>query len=95
MTADIKLNDGNLFPALSFGTGTTFAGQDDDLVAQACVLAFEEGFRHFDTAKSYKTETAVGKAIQLLIKEKNAKREEIYVTTKLQGWITTKSEVNS
>ncbi|KAG1748592.1 NADP-dependent oxidoreductase domain-containing protein [Suillus lakei] len=71
----VTLNDGNEFPIIAFGTGSTMKFRDvTDYVGQA----IENGFSHIDTAQYYQTETYVG----LAIKESGLPRSNLYVSTK-------------
>ncbi|KAG0703783.1 NADP-dependent oxidoreductase domain-containing protein [Suillus ampliporus] len=71
----VTLNDGNEFPTIAFGTGSTMKFQDvTDYVGQA----IENGFSHIDTAQFYQTESYVG----LAIKESGLPRSSLYITTK-------------
>ncbi len=56
----IKLNDGNEIPLLGLGT-YDIRGED---VNKAIGYAFEAGYRHIDTAKSYYNEEEIGDAIK-------------------------------
>jgi diketogulonate reductase-like aldo/keto reductase len=71
----ITLNNGVAIPLLGLGT---LHGHGSAL-AQAMALAFELGYRHFDTAKAYGNEQAVGAAIR----DRGLPRDEVFVTTKL------------
>jgi len=73
----IKLNDGNEIPLLGLGT-YDIRGED---VIKAIGYAFEAGYRHIDTAKSYYNEEEIGDAI----KKQSLPREEIFITTKLDN----------
>ncbi|KAG1882649.1 NADP-dependent oxidoreductase domain-containing protein [Suillus subluteus] len=71
----VTLNDGNEFPVIAFGTGTSMIFKDvTDYVGQA----IENGFSHIDTAQLYRTEAYVG----LAIKESGLPRSSLYITTK-------------
>ncbi len=73
----LRLNDGHTIPEIGLGT----AGLSDDKVAPAIVAAVEAGYRHIDTAYRYGNERGVGKGIR----DSGIPREEIFVTTKLDG----------
>lgn len=78
MTAPtIKLNDGNSIPQLGLGTSP----MSDAEVAPAVVSAIEAGYRHIDTAARYGNERGVGQGIR----DSGVRREELFVTTKLDG----------
>src|SRR3546814_4604680 len=71
----IKLNDGHAIPQL--GLGVWQASNDE--AALAVRTALQAGYRHVDTAAIYNNEEGVGAGIRAA----GAKREEIFVTTKL------------
>jgi 2,5-diketo-D-gluconate reductase A len=74
----IKLNNGVEIPILGFGV---FQIKDAAECEQSVVDAIQSGYTHIDTAASYLNEEAVGKGI----KRSGAKREDLFITTKL--WI--------
>ena len=75
----VKLNSGCKMPRLGFGTWEL----DDDTV-EACVYhALKVGYRLIDTARYYRNEIGVGKAIRRAIDDGIARREEIFVTSKI------------
>ncbi|KAI0670886.1 Aldo/keto reductase [Trametes maxima] len=74
----VKLNDGNEFPVIAFGTGSKWKGQD---VTDYVIQAIETGFSHLDTAQWYKTEDSVGRAIH----DSGLNRDDLYITTKWSG----------
>jgi diketogulonate reductase-like aldo/keto reductase len=78
----IKLNSGYQMPALGFGT---FASQGNPgETHRAVVCALEAGYRHLDCAWFYQNEDEVGTGIkEFLSKHPEAKREEIFVVTKV------------
>jgi len=85
---DLGLNTGRSIPAISFGTGTSFFNRSDD-VASVISDAFKAGFRSFDTATIYGTEIGLGKGL----KELNADRKELYITTKTPDWAWDKESI--
>lgn len=70
-----KLIQGVEVPEIGFGT-FKLIGQECE---QAVKLALNLGYRHIDTAQSYKNEREVGNAI----KQARIKREELFITTKI------------
>lgn len=62
-------------PQMGFGT----YGRQGDAGIAALLVALETGYRHFDTAQDYDTETEVGEAI----KRSGLKRSDVFVTTKI------------
>lgn len=71
------LNDGNTIPQLGLGTWPL----NDDEVAPAVVAAIAAGYRHIDTAYRYGNERGVGQGIR----DSGIRREDVFVTTKLDG----------
>ncbi|MCX7942121.1 MAG: aldo/keto reductase [Dictyoglomaceae bacterium] len=78
----IVLNNGIEMPIIGYGT---FQITDPELCEQCVYNAIKVGYRLIDTAASYMNEEAVGKAIKRGIEEGIAKREELFITTKL--WV--------
>ena len=76
-TPTIQLNNGNSIPQIGFGTSPL----NDDQVAPLVVAAIESGYRHIDTAYRYNNERGVGKGIR----DSGINREELFITTKLDG----------
>lgn len=68
---------GEQLPALGFGT----AGLLGDACVAAVVDALEIGYRHIDTARMYRNETEVGRALA----QSGLPRSEVFVTTKIVG----------
>lgn len=81
-----ELNNGVKIPWLGFGVFEVPEGEE---VIQSVLWALEAGYRSIDTAKIYRNEEGVGKAI----KQSGIPREEIFVTTKVwnrdQGYQST------
>lgn len=81
-----ELNNGVKIPWLGFGVFEVPEGEE---VIQSVLWALEVGYRSIDTAKVYRNEEGVGKAI----KQSGVPREEIFVTTKVwnrdQGYQST------
>jgi 2,5-diketo-D-gluconate reductase A len=73
----VRLNDGHTMPQIGLGT----ASLNDDTVAPVIVTAIEAGYRHIDTAYRYGNQRGVGKGIR----KSGIPREELFVTTKLDG----------
>lgn len=66
-------------PAVGFGTLIP----DPVATKQATRIALEAGFRHFDCAERYRNEEAVGDALRAAFGEGTARREDVFITTKL------------
>ena len=78
MTAPtLLLNNGNAIPQIGIGTWPL----KDDEVAPVVVTAVEAGYRHIDTAYRYGNEKGVGQGIR----DCGIPREQLFVTTKLDG----------
>ncbi|MFZ9781911.1 MAG: aldo/keto reductase [Bacilli bacterium] len=78
LKATKTLSNGVVIPFLGFGTWQIKEGED----AYASTLAaLTAGYRHIDTAAAYGNESSVGRAI----KDSGIRREEIFITTKLQS----------
>lgn len=69
------LRSGGHLPLIGFGTWQLRGGD----ARQAVGWALEAGYRHLDTATSYRNQTEVGAALR----ESGVSREEVFVTTKL------------
>jgi len=74
----VKLNNGVEIPILGFGV---FQITDPAECERSVIDAIETGYRHIDTAASYRNEEAVGRGIQ----QSGIAREDLFITTKL--WI--------
>ena len=71
-----KLNDGLQMPTLGLGVWQSDNGKE---TIDAVHWALDADYRHIDTARIYKNEEAVGKAI----KTASTRREDIWLTTKI------------
>lgn len=74
-TPSITLNDGHSIPQFGLGVWQI----DDDEAHRVVAEALEVGYRHIDTARVYKNEAGVGRAIA----ESGIPRDELFITTKL------------
>lgn len=73
----VKLNDGRDIPQLGLGTWPLDDASAEHVVATAIGL----GYRHIDTAVKYGNEAGVGAGIRAA----DVARDELFVTTKLDG----------
>lgn len=73
----IPLNDGSAIPQIGLGTSPL----NDAEIAPLVVAAIETGYRHIDTAYRYNNEKGVGKGIR----DSGIDREDLFITTKLDG----------
>ena len=78
------LSNGVKIPKLGLGTWCI----DDDKAAQAVRDAVEIGYRHIDTAQGYGNERGVGEGVRSC----GIRREDIFVTTKLEAAIKSYDE---
>lgn len=74
----IKLNDGNVIPAIGLGTWLSKPGE----VKAAVEHAVKSGYRHLDLAKIYGNHQEVGEGLKAVIPSV-VKREELFITSKL------------
>lgn len=72
----IALNSGVAMPRFGLGVHRTTPGRE---TREAVAAALEAGYRSIDTARYYRNEADVGRAIR----ESGVPRDEIFVTTKL------------
>lgn len=80
MNTFITLSNGRTIPTIGFGTWQAPNGQ---ITADAVKTALTSGYRHIDAAAIYGNETFVGKAIKEFMSENGAKREDLFVTSKV------------
>ena len=73
----IKLNNGIEMPQLGLGT---FLIPDNE-ISRTIGDAYELGYRQFDTAWKYKNEKAIAQAL----KDNGIKREDVFLTTKINA----------
>ena len=82
----LVLNNGNEIDLIGSGTNT-FGKEDNDYNGEIdmntteLMDAISLGYRHFDTAVSYRNESVIGKAINM----SNISRREFFVTSKIPG----------
>ena len=69
------LNNGVEIPAVAFGTYKAADGKSADVIR----TAIEAGYRYFDTASFYGTETYLAEAVR----ESGISRDEIFIASKL------------
>lgn len=70
-------------PLMAFGTLMESLDADHARTVRIIEDAIDVGYRHFDCARIYNTERAVGEAIRNKIQQGVVKREDLFVTTKL------------
>ncbi|KAI5643138.1 aldo/keto reductase family domain-containing protein [Phthorimaea operculella] len=74
-----ELDNGDRMPMIGFGTWQA----SDEVLEAAVAAALEAGYRHFDTARAYENEAALGRALKQWIGDDPARRKELFVVTKL------------
>ncbi|OXN00191.1 aldo/keto reductase [Bifidobacterium vansinderenii] len=77
---NIELSNGAAIPQIGLGVLRI----DDDATAPVVESALEVGYRHIDTAAGYGNEGGVGQALEASGYAHGAKREQVWVTTKLR-----------
>jgi len=75
------LNDGHKIPSLGLGTWLS----KNHEVGNAVKLAIKMGYRHIDCAQNYLNEMEIGDTLTELFKEGVVKREELFITSKLNN----------
>lgn len=83
---NITLNDGFEIPIVGSGTNTYGKEVNDyfgniNMDTKELDSAIKAGYRHFDTAVSYRNEAVIGKAVA----ESGIDREEFFLTSKIPG----------
>ncbi|XAR66127.1 hypothetical protein NMG60_11012223 [Bertholletia excelsa] len=77
----VRLNSGATMPVIGFGT---YSSQNErEETKQAVLTALKLGYRHFDTAKIYGSEPALGDAITGAILDGVTGRGDVFLTSKL------------
>ncbi|XP_029552082.1 aldo-keto reductase family 1 member B1 [Salmo trutta] len=80
----VELNDGTRMPLLGFGT---WKSSSSAAVCQSAVeAAIAAGYRHIDTAYSYRNEVEISKALRSKMQQGIIRRQDMYVVSKL--WST-------
>uniref|UniRef100_A0A1A8EK27 alcohol dehydrogenase (NADP(+)) n=2 Tax=Nothobranchius korthausae TaxID=1143690 RepID=A0A1A8EK27_9TELE len=81
----VQLNDGTRMPLLGLGTWKSSRLQRTS-VQGAVETAIAAGYRHIDTAFSYKNEVGIGKALRSKMDQGIIRREDVFIVSKL--WCT-------
>lgn len=72
ISSTVKLSSGHDMPILGFGVFRNYDAKP------ACIAAFKAGYRHIDSAQTYRNEDAVGEAVR----ESGLERSDFFITTK-------------
>jgi diketogulonate reductase-like aldo/keto reductase len=64
----------------------TFQNRDFDLLLNNVQIGIQNGVFGFDTAPSYKSEGVLGKVLKTLITKDVVKREDIFISDKVDAW---------
>lgn len=75
----VTLNNGQVMPLMQFGTWRSERGK----VGAAVREALRTGYRGLDCAAAYQNEDEVGDAVQEFIASGGARREDLWITSKL------------
>jgi len=75
----ITLNNGTHMPLLGLGTFLSKPGE----VGKAVKVALNTGYRHLDCAEGYDNHKEIGQALKEVFAEGKIKREDIFITSKL------------
>ena len=75
----LTFSNGDTMPAIGLGTWKSAPGEVHDAV----VTAIRAGYRHIDCAAIYGNEPEIGEALSKVFGEGIAKREELWITSKL------------
>ncbi|XP_057823245.2 non-functional NADPH-dependent codeinone reductase 2 [Cryptomeria japonica] len=78
-----ELNTGAQIPIIGLGTASMNTNEED--IKAAVIAALQVGYRHFDTARVYGSEHALGKALNSAFQSGLVSREDVFVTTKLRN----------
>ncbi|XP_043473059.1 aldo-keto reductase family 4 member C8-like [Leptopilina heterotoma] len=74
-----QLVSGNFMPLVGIGTFRVHSQHIFNVLDEA----LKAGYRSIDTAAVYRNEDAIGAALKILLPKYNLKREDIFITTKL------------
>ncbi|KAG6546581.1 hypothetical protein Mapa_011770 [Marchantia paleacea] len=77
----LKLNTGALMPAIALGMSAREESPEE--TSAYFRKGLEIGYRHFDTASVYRTESMMGEVLEDVLNSGTFKREELFITSKL------------
>lgn len=64
----------------------TFQNRDYDLLLENVQAGLNCNVMGYDTAPSYKSEKSLGKVVKTLITQEKVKREELFISDKIDAW---------
>ncbi|VDM81691.1 unnamed protein product [Strongylus vulgaris] len=76
-----ELNDGNRIPKIGLGTAEN---RDQDSITNTMHASLKAGYRLIDTAEHYSNEEEIGNALKENLPKVGLKRDDIFITTKVQ-----------
>lgn len=82
---DLQLNNGVYIPHIGFGTYPL----KGEVLSEAVYYAYLCGYRLFDTADNYYNEEDLGQALEKLYDRTSAKRDELFLSTKISDELYT------
>eukprot|EP00256_Glycine_max_P067790 XP_025982385.1 uncharacterized protein LOC100788951 isoform X7 [Glycine max] len=92
-----ELNTGANIPSLGLGTWLADPGVVGDVIAHAVevfssytILSLHVGYRHIDCAQIYGNQEEIGLALKKLFEEGVVKREDLWITSKLWFYFSSK-----
>ncbi|KAG7897645.1 hypothetical protein KL935_005075 [Ogataea polymorpha] len=78
----LRLNNNLSIPNVALGT---WKASPDDCY-NAVMTALKCGYTHIDTARIYRNEVSVGRAVNDFLKQSDVKREDLFITTKISPY---------
>jgi len=81
---DFSFRNGGEIPRLGFGTGTGYNNRPDD-IPDGMWMAYQAGYRLFDTAQVYGTEGGVGQGMARLVDKHGVNRNQIFLMSKVES----------
>jgi alcohol dehydrogenase (NADP+) len=70
-------------PYIEIKSASLFLQASDEVLENAVASALDAGYRHFDTARAYENEAALGRALKKWIGGDSNRRKELFIVTKL------------
>lgn len=76
----VSLSSGHQMPVIGVGM---FLTKDPSEVSVTLSAAIDAGYRHIDTAFSYRNESLIGNSLQEIFGKNKVRREDLFIVTKL------------